>query len=159
LSRERIGITQHARFQIVVAEVPFEAGLADVAAQNRDLGRSWLLVTLTGGHAGVGPLFSRDRAPCWHCLTRRMWLNGHLGANASEPANRNWIFSVAAREAAAWLRRGACRVQGARILHDGHAHPVIACCAQCIAAAEAVKLRPASLVSAYSGIVSHLEVD
>src|SRR5262245_35209597 len=95
LKREGVAVTSGVGLQIVVADFPCDAGLAEVETRSKTLGRPWLLITVAGEHAGVGPLFVPDRGPCWSCLLRRMWLNGHATSADNRRADAAPIFDVA----------------------------------------------------------------
>jgi oxazoline/thiazoline synthase len=162
LHKERLRIRVGGELQIVVTISQLAEELSEIAAIHRTDGRDWLLVTISGDCAGVGPLFSSNRAPCWDCMARRMRLNGQNPLTSPIQQRRySKIVALAAREASTWLNRGRSRTIGRWIAVNTEgrerSHPLIAACPVCINRSKRVPLVASKLTSAVSGIVAHLE--
>ncbi|MEO6083304.1 MAG: TOMM precursor leader peptide-binding protein [Umezawaea sp.] len=93
-------------------------GLSDVDKALRAEGRPWLLAKTVGARVWLGPVFTPDDGPCWHCLASRLWANrpaeahvrdslGLTGAVARPAVAFGPLTAVAlnlvALEAAKWL--------------------------------------------------------
>ncbi|TCK22199.1 TOMM precursor leader peptide-binding protein [Pseudonocardia endophytica] len=74
-----------AEMSVVLCSDYLDPRLAAVDADHRLAGRPWLLGTVTGRHAWIGPVFSR-RSGCWHCLAHR--LGGQRAAERALQAGR-----------------------------------------------------------------------
>ena len=162
--RERgLDVREPGGLCLVVARDVLEPGLADVMERARIGGRNWLLLSVTGELASVGPIFGPERSPCYRCLANRLRLNGAGRALPLAPAQREAAFQVAASEAATWLRtrRAKTEQHWISIGPDGTRlrHPLIAFCDDCKASAPRLRLTASCLESGSSGIVSGCAVD
>ena len=107
-----------ADLSVVLCRDYLAAGLSDVDKAHRAEGRPWLLAKTVGARVWLGPVFTPDDGPCWHCLASRLWANRPAEAHVRDslglagPVARPAVefapltavaLNLAALEAAKWL--------------------------------------------------------
>jgi len=108
--------TEPPGLAVVLCDSYLDAELEALDAEYRSAGTPWLLVRLTGEHPWIGPVFTPDGGPCWHCLAEPLrrnrpaeaFLGQALGRPVRTPpsalaAGRAAGLHLACLEAVKWL--------------------------------------------------------
>lgn len=83
-----------AELTVVTCADYLDPALADIAAELRASGRTWLLARPVGTRIWIGPWFTPVAPGCWRCLSARMWRHRQaervaaLACSAVAPAPR-----------------------------------------------------------------------